>query len=152
MGDAVSDQAYPAEWDVAEETMDVRDFHRAVELRNEKAELEAKLKKVKDELAVVEERIIETMIQTGFEGGRFSGTTIYTYNDVRASAKAGQMERLCGIMRELGFGDIVKERINGNTLTSTIKSIMETDGDELPEELREVLNIMVKPKVGYRKQ
>lgn len=135
------------------QSFDVRKFEEAVALREKIRIAEAEIREDKKELAALEEYILEAFATTGMDGGTFSGTTVYPYRDIRASAKAGRMDDLCEVMYRMGYEDIVKRTIHANTLTSIVRSMIEDDGEEeLPPELEDVLNVIMRYKVGYRKR
>lgn len=134
------------------DSVDMRVFERAVANRKKIMRLEADLRAAKEERDTLEEQILEVFASTGMDSGTFGGMTVYPYPDVRASVKAGKMPEFCEIMRRMGYEEVVKETVNANTLTSIVKSMREKDGDDIPPEMAELLNILERWKVGYRQR
>ena len=59
----------------------------------------------------------------------------------RYSKKAGHDEELFELLRENGLGDIIKETVNAQTLQGAMSNLAAENGDELPEEFAEVINV-----------
>ena len=55
-------------------------------------------------------------------------------------------------LKENGFGALVVETVNSNTLSSFIKEQMAENDDEIPEWLKENVNTFEKVSVGIRKK
>ena len=55
------------------------------------------------------------------------------------------------ILKEQGYGSIVVETINANTLASFVKEQMAANEDVLPEWLADVVSTFEKVSVGVRK-
>jgi len=69
----------------------------------------------------------------------------------RASAVAGSKEELYAALRAQGYGDLVYETVNANSLSSFVKERIEESGDALPEWLIGLVNVFDKTTVGVRK-
>lgn len=59
----------------------------------------------------------------------------------RYSKKAGHDGELFELLRENGLGDIIKETVNAQTLQGAMSNLAAENGDELPEEFAEVINV-----------
>ena len=66
-----------------------------------------------------------------------SDKTIYSKKSEESLQEAGL--DFLEVLREQGLGDIIVETVNSRTLQSTIKNLVEEQG-ELPAELAEVIN------------
>ena len=66
-----------------------------------------------------------------------SDKTIYSKKSEESLQEAGL--DFLEVLREQGLGDIIVETVNSRTLQSTIKNLVEEQG-ELPTELAEVIN------------
>ena len=54
-------------------------------------------------------------------------------------------------LKDNGYGDIVTETVNANTLASFVKEQKTLNADEVPAWLADVVNIHEKVSVGIRK-
>ena len=68
-----------------------------------------------------------------------------------ASPIAGQKEAMFAALKSNGFGEIVTETVNANTLASFVKEQRELNNDEIPEWISEVVSSFEKVSVGIRK-
>lgn len=78
-----------------------------------------------------------------------SDKTIYSKKSEADLAAAGI--DFLDVLREQGLGDIIVETVNARTLQSTIKNLVEEQG-ELPEELSEVINAYETYDIVRRKE
>lgn len=78
-----------------------------------------------------------------------SDKTIYSKKSEADLAAAGI--DFLDVLREQGLGDIIVETVNARTLQSTIKNLVEEQG-ELPEELQEVINAYETYDIVRRKE
>ena len=69
----------------------------------------------------------------------------------RASAKSGRKEDLFAALRNAGFGDLVYETVNANSLSAFVKEQMAENEDALPAWLNGLVNVYEKTTVGVRK-
>ena len=69
----------------------------------------------------------------------------------RASAVAGSKEELYSALRDQGYGDLVYETVNANSLSSFVKERIEENEDTLPDWLTGLVNVFEKTTVGVRK-
>ena len=84
---------------------------------------------------------------------RFSrnGNTFYLNTRLFVSPVAGQKEAMFQALKDDGYGEIVTETVNANTLASFVKEQMAENGDEVPAWFAEVVNTFEKVSVGIRK-
>ena len=68
----------------------------------------------------------------------------------RASALSGQKDALYGALRAKGFGDLVYETVNANSLSAFVKEQME-EQDALPDWLDGLVHVFEKTTVSVRK-
>lgn len=76
-------------------------------------------------------------ISSGGYAFSLSDKTIYSKKSEESLQEAGL--DFLEVLREQGLGDIIVETVNSRTLQSTIKNLVEEQG-ELPAELAEVIN------------
>jgi len=126
-------------------------------LRDQKADLEDQ---VKDTTAKIEEtdyHLSELMAEGEVQNFTRAGTMFCLTTKTRASAVAGSKEELYAALRAQGYGDLVYETVNANSLSSFVKERIEESagdsgvGDALPEWLIGLVNVYEKTTVGVRK-
>ena len=114
-------------------------------LRDEKAELQAKLKDVQESIDSVEAELIQHMTDeecTGFDrnGVRFS-LVIREF----PGAVPEERDELYRRMRSHGFEHLFT--INTNTLGATVKELKANNDDQLPDWLEGVIQIYEQPSI-----
>lgn len=129
-------------------------FELADQLKNykeNKKELDAKLKAVNAEIERLDLALSDAMTEAECERFSRNGSTFYLSSRLFASPAAGRKEALIETLKENGFGAIVTETVNANTLASFVKEQMAVNDDEVPEWLSGVINTFEKVSVGIRK-
>jgi len=123
--------------------------NRLVTIRDEKealSEREKELNKLEEE---TERQLFELMISEDLEKFTYAGRTfrpeVKTYASIRAECK----EEAFAWLKENGYGDLVKEQVNAQSLTSLYKELDENG--ELPEEFAQLLNVYQKQKIAVRR-
>ena len=107
------------------------------ELLEEKEGLAEAIEEKKQEIA---QQMIDDDCPKISSGGytfSLSDKTIYSKKSEESLQEAGL--DFLEVLREQGLGDIIVETVNSRTLQSTIKNLVEEQG-ELPAELAEVIN------------
>ena len=120
-------------------------------LRDLKKELEQKVKSVNEQIDETDYRLSEVMAESETQNFTRSGIMFCLTTKTRASAAAGVKEELYEALRKQGFGDLVYETVNANSLSSFVKEQIEENEDKLPEWLNGLVNIFDKTTVGVRK-
>lgn len=120
-------------------------------LRDRKAELEAELKQINRKIYFVDADLSDLMGTTGTQNFTRDGTMFFLSTKTRASAKAGQKDELFGALQANGYGDLITETINANSLTSFVKEQIAENEDVLPGWLDGLVNVFEKTTVGVRK-
>ena len=84
---------------------------------------------------------------------RFSrnGSTFYLSTRLYASPQAGRKDEMMQALKDNGYGSIVVETVNANTLASFVKEQKAANDDEVPEWLSDVVSVFEKMTVGVRK-
>ena len=120
--------------------------------KDEKKELEAKTKEVNARIEELDRELSDAM--AGAECDKFTrnGSTFYLNSRLYASPAAGGRDALIHALKDNGYGSIVTETVNANTLASFCKEQMTANEDELPEWLSGVVNTFEKVTVGIRKK
>jgi hypothetical protein len=124
---------------------------RLKRLRDQKQETETALKEINAQIDETDYRLSEAMAESETQNFTRSGTMFYLTTKTRASAAAGSKDELYAALREQGFGDLVYETVNANSLSSFVKEQIEENGDALPDWLVGLVNIFDKTTVGVKK-
>lgn len=119
-------------------------------LKDRKKDLEAEIKEINAHIDIAEQFLVESMTTDELDKFTHSGTTFYMKSRLFASAVSGRKQDLMEGLKEHGYGDLVQETVNANTLASFVKEQMEAEGD-LPEWLDETVNTYEKTSIGMRK-
>lgn len=98
-------------------------------LRDEKAEVEQHLKEIKAEMDEVDYRLSELMAESETQNFTRAGTMFCLTTKTHASAVAGRKEELFSTLRAGGFGDLVYETVNANSLSAFVKEQVAENGD-----------------------
>lgn len=120
-------------------------------LRDLKADLEQQVKDTTAKIEEVDYRLSELMAETETQNFTRAGTMFCLTTKTRASATAGIKTELYTALKEKGFGDLVYETVNANSLSSFVKEQIEGNGDTLPEWLTGLVNVFDKTTVSVRK-
>ena len=130
-------------------------FKMADELKaakDEKKELEEKTKKVNARIEELDRELSDAMADAECDKFTRNGSTFYLNSRLYASPAAGGRDALIHALKDNGYGSIVTETVNANTLASFCKEQMTANEDELPEWLSGVVNTFEKVTVGIRKK
>ena len=120
-------------------------------LRDEKAELEKRIKEINGEIDDTDFRLSELMAETETQNFTRAGMMFCLTSKTRASAAAGRKDELFAALRGEGFGDLVYETVNATSLSAFVKEQIEENGDVLPEWLDGLVNVFEKTSVSLRK-
>lgn len=120
-------------------------------LRDEKSEAEAQLKEINAQIDETDYRLSELMAETETQNFTRAGTMFCLTTKTCASAVAGSKEELYAALREQGYGDLVYETVNANSLSSFVKEQIGENEDVLPDWLNGLVNVFEKTTVGVRK-
>lgn len=67
------------------------------------------------------------------------------------SKKAGADEALFEALRDNGLGDLIRETVNAQTLQGAMSELARENGDELPDEFLECVNVYEYTDISRRK-
>ena len=121
------------------------------ELKETKKYAEQEIKEITEEIDRVDTALAERMISTETQNFTRNGTMFCLTNTTRASATAGRKDELFEALREAGYGDLVYETVNANSLSAFIKEQTTENGDTLPQWLDGLVTVFEKTTVGVRK-
>ena len=120
-------------------------------LRDRKDALEAELKQVNMDIDNVDWHLSTLMAETETQNFTRAGTMFCLTTKTRASAREGMKDDLFAALRTEGFGDLIYETVNANSLSAFVKEQITENGDALPDWLDGLVNVFEKTTVGVRK-
>ena len=136
---------------ISRELFDLADQLKA--RKDLKKELEEQVKAVTAEIDVLDKELSDAMALAECPNFTHSGSTFYLNTRLFASPKGGMKEYMIAALKAHGYGDLVNETVNANTLASFCKEQIAQSGEaeQLPMWLSDVVNTFDKVTVGIRK-
>ena len=120
-------------------------------LKEAKKYAEQELKEITEEIDRVDAMLAERMIASETQNFTRNGTMFCLMNATRASATAGRKDELFEALRAAGYGDLVYETVNANSLSAFVKEQTTENDDSLPQWLDGLVTVFEKTTVGVRK-
>ena len=119
--------------------------------KDKKKELEDETKRMTAEIEKLDKQLSDEMAKEECPHFSHNGSTFYLTSKLYASPKAGGKEAMFAALRAKGFGDMIKESVNANSLASFVKEQRELNNETIPEWIEEVVSTFEKITVGIRK-
>ncbi len=119
--------------------------------KDHKKELDAQVKEVNTEIESLDLALSDAMAEAELDRFSRNGSTFYLNTRLFASPAAGRKDDLMQVLKDQGYGSIVVETVNANTLASFVKEQMAANEDVIPEWLSDVVSTFEKVSVGVRK-
>ena len=119
------------------------------ELRDQKTELEARVKGLNAEIESITAELIADLIENESTGFNHKG---FNYSLVVKEYPAAEPERkdeLYAAMKERGFEELFT--INTNTLSATVRDLKENNDGQMPEWLEGLIKVAEKTTIQIRK-
>jgi len=120
-------------------------------LREVRDTLEDKNKQANEELRRAERDLTNLMVSCETTNFTKSGTQFSVVTKMRASAVSERKKELFDALRAQGYGSLVTETVNANSLSSFVKECMEENKDALPQWLDGLVNTYEQTQVQLRK-
>lgn len=120
-------------------------------LQEKKKDLEAQTKVLSAEIAQLDEQLSDAMTEAELDRFSRNGSTFYLKSRLFASPVAGRKDEMMKALKENGYGSLVTETVNANTLSSFIKEQREISGGDVPAWLGDTVSTYEKVSVGIRK-
>ena len=120
-------------------------------LRDAKKDAEQRVKDLNAEIDEVDYELSEMMANSETQNFTRCGTMFCLTTATRASAAAGRKDELYDALKQIGFGDLVYETVNANSLSAFVREQIAENDDALPEWLDGLVNVFEKTSVGVRK-
>ncbi|WP_245589928.1 gp33 family protein [Caldanaerobius polysaccharolyticus] len=103
------------------------------------------------EIEETEAELTSQMIESEMQSFQKAGTLFYLNTKVFASPIPEQKQQLFQALKDNGYGDLVYETVNSNSLSAFVKEQIEQNEDKLPEWLDGLVNVYDKVTIGMRK-
>ena len=120
-------------------------------LRDRKDALEAELKQVNMDIDNADWHLANHMAETETQNFTRAGTMFCLTTKTRASTTEGRKDELYAALRAEGYGDLIYETVNANSLSAFVKEQIAESDDALPQWLSGLVNVFEKITVGVRK-
>lgn len=120
-------------------------------LRDEKKDAEQSLKELNSTIDDVDFQLASLMADTETQNFTRSGVMFCLTTATRASATADRKDELFVALRSEGFGGLIYETVNANSLSAFVKEQTAENDDVLPDWLSGLVNVFEKTTVGVRK-
>ena len=124
---------------------------RLKELRERKAELAEETKANNAEIEQAEYDLSQLMAQTETQSFQRAGMLFYLTTKTYASADKEHKDELFDALRNEGYGSLITETVNANSLSAFVKEQMSENDDVLPDWLDGKVNVFDKVTVALRK-
>ena len=121
------------------------------DLKERKAELAEETKANNAEIEQAEFQLSQLMASTETQSFQRAGTLFYLTTKTYASASKEQKDELFDALRNEGYGSLITETINANSLSAFVKEQMSDNDDVLPDWLDGKVNVFDKVTVSLRK-
>jgi len=120
-------------------------------LKEKKKEIENIQEDINAQIKDVELHLASMMAESEMQNFTRAGTMYSLVNKTRASAAAGNKDKLYAALRKEGYGDLVSETVNANSLSTFVKEQISENKDTLPEWLNGLVNVYEQPAVSIRR-
>jgi hypothetical protein len=120
-------------------------------LRDEKKEVDENLKAINAEIEQVEQKLSNLMVNEETQSFNRSGTLFYLTTKVHASAVVDSKPMLYDALKQNGYGSMVYETVNANSLSAFTKEQIEINEGTLPNWMSGLVNVFEKTTVSVRK-
>lgn len=121
------------------------------QLREEKKDAEQRVKDINADIYKTEYALVQLMAETETQNFTRAGTMFSLTTKTRASAMAGRKDELYSALKENGFGDLVYETVNANSLSAFVKEQIAENQDTIPAWLNGLINVYEQTSVSVRK-
>ncbi len=123
-----------------------------LKLKNEKSELEEDLKRVKQQIEIQQNKLIELMTEEEIQNFKDkNGVTFSLKTTIIPNVLAENKVALVEALKENGYEGLVKEEVNAQTFKSFVKEQGWETTEELPEYLQNIVSLYEKTTIGTRR-
>lgn len=121
------------------------------ELKEAKRQAEQEVRDINAKIDDVDYALSELMAQSETQSFTRCGTVFYLTTTTRASAMAEKKAELYKSLKDNGYGDLIYETVNANSLSAFVKEQTAENDDLLPDWLEGLVTVFDKTSVGVRK-
>ena len=121
------------------------------ELRDKKQHLAEETKKNNAEIEETEYKLSLEMASSETQSFNRSGTLFYLCTKLYASAVKENKAELYEALKNEGYGSLITETVNANSLSAFVKEQMADNDDVLPDWLEGKVNVYDRVTIGIRK-
>ena len=129
-----------------------------IDAHHEKRVAERALTVIKKEIAELEPRVMDHLVQMGYDHIKVDGTTVYIKRNLRANIAGGvDKKAMATAFKLFEMEYLIKPTVNANSLSSyfrneedALDSPPEKVDDLIPEELKPFVNIFEQFSLGVR--
>ena len=121
------------------------------ELRDKKQHLAEETKKNNAEIEETEYKLSLEMASSETQSFNRSGTLFYLCTKLYASAVKENKAELYEALKNEGYGSLITETVNANSLSAFVKEQMVDNDDVLPDWLEGKVNVYDRVTIGIRK-
>ena len=121
------------------------------ELRDKKQHLAEETKKNNAEIEETEYKLSLEMASSETQSFNRSGTLFYLCTKLYASAVKENKAELYEALKNEGYGSLITETVNANSLSAFVKEQMADNDDVLPDWLEGKVNVYNRVTIGIRK-
>ena len=121
------------------------------ELRDKKQHLAEEVKKNNAEIEETEYKLSLEMASSETQSFNRSGTLFYLCTKLYASAVKENKAELYEALKKEGYGSLITETVNANSLSAFVKEQMADNDDQIPDWLEGKVNVFDKVTIGIRK-
>ena len=124
---------------------------RLKSLKKQKKDLEDSVKAIGSEIEELDRQLSDAMAETQLDSFSRNGSTFYLYSRLYASPSTGRKDAVMLALKQNGYGSLVVESVNANTLSSFIREQLEANQGIIPSWLGDTVSTYEKISVGIRK-
>lgn len=121
------------------------------DLRQEKKETEGRVKDINASIEEVERQLSSIMVDTETQNFTRAGTMFSLTTRTRASAATDRKEELYAALKREGYGDLVYETVNANSLSAFVNEQITENNEALPDWLEGLVNVYEQTTVSVRR-
>lgn len=124
---------------------------RLKSLKKQKKDLEDSVKALGSEIEELDRQLSDAMAETQLDSFSRNGSTFYLHSRLYASPSTGRKDAMMQALKQNGYGSLVVESVNSNTLSSFVREQMEANEGNIPSWLGDTISTYEKISVGIRK-
>ncbi|MEE3405569.1 MAG: hypothetical protein VZR73_15950 [Acutalibacteraceae bacterium] len=124
---------------------------RLKSLKKQKKDLEDSVKAIGSEIEELDRQLSDAMTEAELDRFSRNGSTFYLHSRLYASPSTGRKDAMMQALKQNGYGSLVVESVNSNTLSSFVREQMEANEGNIPSWLGDTVSTYEKISVGIRK-